>query len=80
MHFLNLINNELMYGGLTKEEFNQIIEPVEKHNHKNLIIWLVAVTLFWFSNLLTYNKPDPHETGEDCHCGSLRSGFLRTAE
>ena len=57
MRFFNRLKQELFYGGLTKEEFHLIKEPVDKYNHKNLLIWLGAISVFWVSNLLIYNKP-----------------------
>ena len=49
--------NVLFYGGLTKEEFAQIKEPVEEKNHSHLIIWLIVASDFWGMNILIYNKP-----------------------
>ena len=57
MRFFNRLKQELFYGGLTKEEFQLIKEPVDKYNHKNLLIWLGAISVLWVSNLLIYNKP-----------------------
>ena len=69
MRIFNLIN-ELFYGGLTKNEFYQIKDQVDEHNHKNLIIWLVTISVFWFSNLLAYNKP-PENAAQPVMVGAL---------
>ena len=64
------IKNELFYGGLTREEFNQIKEEVLERNHKSLIIWLLATSIFWGVNILIYNKP-PESAGRPVFAASI---------
>lgn len=61
MRFLNL-KNELFYGGLNREEFNQVKDEVKEKNYKNLILWLHLISIFWGVNLLIYNKPPENVT------------------
>lgn len=39
MKLLQKLKNELIYGGLTKEEFRQVREPVRDRNRRSVIFW-----------------------------------------
>ena len=59
MKIFRFLKNELLYAGLSKEEFLQVREPVGERNRKSIIAWSVIVGLFWFASLfITYNAAD----------------------
>ena len=41
------ITDELFRGGLTKEQFGNIREPVEEANRKATVAWSVVLGLYW---------------------------------
>lgn len=51
-HLFDLIKKFLLYGGLEKEEYDQVLEPVAKANHRALTHWSVLVGIFWVYCLL----------------------------
>ena len=58
MRFLSLVKNELLYGGLNKEEFHQVKAPVAAVNRKLLVAWSIATGLFWAASLFLYQEPE----------------------
>ena len=58
MQLLDHIKNGLLYGGLTKEEFHQVKEPVRERNRITLIVWSIASGLFYIVAALLYNALD----------------------
>ena len=83
---LDQIKKYLLYGGIEKEEYDQIREPVAKANHKALTHWSVLVSLFWIYCLLMslkaadYAMCRPAYTVALCCCifSYLASRFLVT--
>ncbi|MDO4536795.1 MAG: HD domain-containing phosphohydrolase [Coriobacteriales bacterium] len=57
MQLLMILKRELLYGGLSKEEFQQVKEPVREQNQKLLVAWSIATGLFWAASLFLYNEP-----------------------
>ena len=55
MQLLSHIKNGLLYGGLTKEEFQQVKEPVRERNKKTLIVWAIGSGLFYIVAAFLYN-------------------------
>lgn len=55
MQLLNHVKNGLLYGGLTKEEFQQVKEPVRERNRKTLIVWAIGSGLFYIVAAFLYN-------------------------
>ena len=55
MQLLDHIKNGLLYGGLTKEEFHQVKEPVRERNRITLIVWSIASGLFYIAAAFLYN-------------------------
>ena len=58
MQLLSKIKSELFYGGLTKDEFQQVKEPVRERNRKTLIVWAIASGLFYIAAAFLYNVFD----------------------
>ena len=58
MQLLSKIKNELFYGGLTKDEFQQVKEPVRERNRKTLIVWAIASGLFYIAAAFLFNVFD----------------------
>ncbi len=50
----------LFYGGIDKEEYDRVREPVAKANLKSLRYWSVLVSLFWIYCLLMSLKADDY--------------------
>ena len=57
MRFFQLIKNELLYGGLGKEEFLQIREQVGEKNRKSVISWSIIAGLFWIACFFMFSAP-----------------------
>ncbi len=57
MQLLGFLKRELLYGGLSREEFQQVKEPVREQNQKLLVAWSIATGLFWAASLFLYNEP-----------------------
>lgn len=51
-HPLDRVKKYLLYGGIEKEEYDQVKEPVAKANHRALTHWSVLVSIFWLYCLL----------------------------
>lgn len=58
MRILDLMKKELLYGGLSKTEFQQVRKPVAERNRKLLIAWSIISGLFWIATMLLYNTPE----------------------
>ena len=53
------IKNSLFFGGIRKEEYDQVLEPVSAANHKSLTGWSVMVSFFWiYCLLMSLNQED----------------------
>ncbi len=57
MHIINILKKELFYSGLSKEEFEQVKQPVCETNRKNLIAWAISTGLLWAVSLFIYASP-----------------------
>lgn len=51
-YLLYQVKKYLLYGGIEKEEYEQVREPVAKANHRALTYWSVLVSIFWSYCLL----------------------------
>ena len=69
------IKNELIYGGLSRDEFGQIKEDVRERNYKSLLIWLAASSLLWGVNIIVYNKP-PENVTQPVFAATLLANFV----
>ena len=58
MRIQNLMAKELLYGGLSKEEFLQVKKPVAERNRKTLIIWAIGSGLFYIGAAFLYDVWD----------------------
>lgn len=53
------IKNHLFFGGISKNEYDQVREPVSAANHKSLTGWSVMVCFFWvYCLLMSLNQED----------------------
>ena len=57
MKFFRFLKNELLYAGLSKEEFARVKEPVGEHNRKAIISWAGIVGLFCIICLFIFRDP-----------------------
>ena len=46
------IGRELLYGGLTREDYVRVREAVAEHNRRTLITWSAVASLFWIYCLI----------------------------
>ena len=52
LRFTEKLKKYLLYGGISKEEYNQVQKPVAEANHKALTYWSVLVSFFWIYCLI----------------------------
>ena len=53
------IKNHMLYGGISKEEYDQVRKPVAEANHKALTYWSVLVSFFWtYCLVMSLNAED----------------------
>ena len=52
------MRNYLLFGGIRKEEYDQVKKPVAEANHKALTYWSVLVSLFLIYCILTSLKAE----------------------
>lgn len=53
------VKNILLYGGISKEEYDRVKQPVVQANHKALIYWSVLVSFFWiYCLVMSINAKD----------------------
>lgn len=53
------IKNHLFFGGISKEEYDQVKKPVAEANHKALTYWSVLVSFFWiYCLIMSLNAED----------------------
>ncbi len=50
MHLYNRIYNELVYAGLSKDDFSRIKKPIAEKNRKTLISISAIVGLYWLAS------------------------------
>ena len=60
MRLYNLLAKELLYTGLSKEEFQRVKEPVRERNRKTVIVWSVASALLYFVAAFLYDALDKY--------------------
>ena len=58
MHLFNRIYNELVYAGLSKEDFLRVKEPVAEKNRKTLRSVSIIVGLYWLASRFLYGGPE----------------------
>jgi signal transduction histidine kinase/response regulator RpfG family c-di-GMP phosphodiesterase len=58
MRFFRFIKKELLYAGLSKEEFELVREPVNERNRKSITSWSCGWGLFWFTSLFLFSAPE----------------------
>ena len=51
-HLVERMKKHLLYGGIEKEEYDQVQKPIAAANHKALTHWSVLVSFFWIYCLL----------------------------
>ena len=57
--FSERLKSYLLYGSISKAEYDQVHEPVSKANHKALTYWSVLVSFFWiYCLLMSLKSPD----------------------
>ncbi len=59
MRLLNAIKKDLLYGGLTREEYISIKSAVNEANRKNIISHAIVTLLFWAVAFIVYG-PDQY--------------------
>ena len=53
------VKNILLYGGISKEEYDRVKQPVAQANHKSLLYWSVLVSFFWiYCLVMSMNAED----------------------
>ena len=57
MRWMQKIKNELLYTGLSAEDFRQVKEPVFARNQKSAVVWSVIAEVFWAVILVLYRAP-----------------------
>lgn len=57
MRFYNRIVNELIYGGLSKEDFQRVKESIDEKNRKTLSSVSIIVGLYWIASRFIYGAP-----------------------
>ena len=57
MRVLQTIKRELLYGGLSKEEFDRVKEPVGEHNRKSILSWSAITGLFCLICVIIFRDP-----------------------
>ena len=55
MKFIKKFFNDLIYVGLTKEEFNRVKQSVNEKNRSHLVTWSAIFGLFWAISMIIYN-------------------------
>ena len=65
------LKSYLFYGSLPKEEYDQVLEPVARANHKALTYWSVLVSLFWIYCLLMSLKAPDYALCRPAYLGAL---------
>ena len=58
--FSEKMRNYLLFGGIRKEEYDQVKKPVAEANHKALTYWSVLVSFFWIYCLLMSLKAEDY--------------------
>ena len=57
--FFAKVKNILLYGGISKEEYDRVKQPVAQANHKSLLYWSVLVSFFWiYCLVMSMNAED----------------------
>ena len=55
MRIVDFILRELLYGGLGREEFRQVREPVAERNRRFVIVWAISTMLLYIAAAYLYN-------------------------
>lgn len=55
MKFIKKFFNDLIYVGLTKEEFNRVKKSVNEKNRNHLVTWSALFGLFWAISMIIYH-------------------------
>ncbi len=60
MQLSEQLKRELFYGGLSREEYDQVKKPVSEHNRKALVTWSLVAAAFWIYCLLMSFKAEAY--------------------
>ena len=55
MKFIKKFFNDLVYVGLTREDFNRVKQSVNEKNRNHLVTWSALFGLFWASSMIIYH-------------------------
>ena len=55
MRFFDLMKRELLYGGLSRDEFRQVEQPVAERNRRIVIAWSIGSGLIYIAAAILYN-------------------------
>ena len=58
MSLYNRIYNELIYAGLSKEDFRRVKEPIDEKNQRTLSSVSIIVGLYWLASRFIYGGPE----------------------
>ena len=70
-HFSEKMKNYLLFGGISKEEYDQVQKPVAEANHKALTYWSVLVSFFWIYCLLMSLEAEDYKMCRPAYAISL---------
>ncbi len=59
-NIFTILKKEMLYAGLSKEEFDGVENQVAEMNRKNLILWSILIGIFWFAGLIIYLLKDEY--------------------
>ena len=69
--FSEKMRNYLLFGGIRKEEYDQVKKPVGEANHKALTYWSVLVSFFWIYCLLMSLKAEDYGMCRPAYAAAL---------
>ncbi len=58
LYLFNRIYNELVYAGLSKEDFQRVKKPIAEENRKNLILVSFFLALCWLTSWFVFRAPE----------------------
>ncbi len=76
MRLLHYVYNELFWAGLSKEQYQQVKDPVNDANQKAIISWSVSIGLFWLLSLVLSFHIPVYEQCRQVYIGGLISSFF----
>ena len=58
MRFLRFLKNELLYAGISKDEFRQVRDAIGERNRRSIISWAGITGSFWLISFFIFNAPE----------------------